>query len=283
MNVDIQLGEPRIFSLDPRLTGEDLLRRAEERKTASLGTGIGGLLQRPKSEDVVLVATQRRLEPFWHVACHAHYVYDRTRTYTIPSSAPDVRAVTLLGEDFAVVQSGKAPAAFAVSLMEHCTDDIRDEVFVDGQTGAAMGNAATLISGPRTEVTDPATLGADETIVVPPEQRASAIVRQLLAKMLRPLQADTVHEEALAMDHIELFYRPIVAYEFHLPAKDRRGVVEVDALTGEVKTATSLKMQITRRVSRDALFDIGADTVGLLVPGGSIAVKLVRVALDRGY
>ena len=36
-------------------------------------------------------------------------------------------------------------------------------------------------------------------------------------------------------------------------------------------------------VSRDALFDIGADTVGLLVPGGSIAVKLARVALDRTY
>jgi hypothetical protein len=281
--VDIQLGEPRIYSLDPRLPAEDLQRRAEERKTASLGTGLGGLLSRPKPEDVVLIATQRRLEPFWHVDCHARYVYDRTRNYTIPSSAPDVRGVTLLGEDFPVVQSGKAPAAFMVSLMEHCTEDIRDEVFVDGQTGAAVGNGASLSTGPRTEVTDPATLGEDETIVVPPEQRASAIVRQLLAKMLRPLQADTVHEESLAMDHIELFYRPIVAFEFHLPAKDRRGVVEVDALTGEARTASSLKMQISRRVSRDALFDIGADTVGLLVPGGSIAVKLARVALDKGY
>jgi hypothetical protein len=269
--------------LEPRLAVDDLRRRAEERKTASLGTGIGGLLSRPKSEEVVLVATQRRIEPFWHVDCHAHYVYDRTRTYTIPSSAPDVRAVTLLGEHYQVVQSGKAPAAFAVSLMEHCTDDIRDEVFVDGQTGGAVGNGASLIGGPRTEITDPATLGEDETIVVVPEQRASAIVRQLLAKMLRPLQADTVHEESLSMDHIELFYRPIMAYEFHLPAKDRRGVVEVDALTGEAKTASSLKMQITRRVSRDALFDIGADTVGLLVPGGGIAIKLARVALDKGY
>jgi hypothetical protein len=281
--VDIQLGEPRIFSLDPRFPVEELQRRAEEKKTASLGSGIGGLLSRPKSEDVVLLATQRRVEPFWHVDCHAHYVYDRTRTYTIPASAPDVRAVTVLGEDFAVVQSGKAPAAFMVSLMEHCTDDIRDEVFVDGQTGAAVGNGAALITGPRTEIMDPAALGEDETIVVPPEQRASAIVRQLLAKMLRPLQADVVHEESLAMDHIELFYRPILAFEFHLPAKDRRGVVEVDGLTGETRTASSLKMQITRRVSRDALFDIGADTVGLLVPGGSIAVKLARVALDKGY
>ena len=46
-----------------------------------------------------------------------------------------MRSVTLLGADFPVVQSGKAPAAFMVALLEHCTDDIRDEVFVDGQTG----------------------------------------------------------------------------------------------------------------------------------------------------
>jgi hypothetical protein len=36
-------------------------------------------------------------------------------------------------------------------------------------------------------------------------------------------------------------------------------------------------------VSREALFDIGADTIGLLVPGGSIAVKVARVALDKSY
>jgi hypothetical protein len=35
------------------------------------------------------------------------------------------------------------------------------------------------------------------------------------------------------------------------------------------------------RVTRDALFDIGADTVGLLVPGGGIAVKVARLAIDQ--
>jgi hypothetical protein len=60
--------------------------------------------------------------------------------------------------------------------------------------------------------------------------------------------------------------------------------VEVDALTGEARTATALKVShLTRMVSKDALFDIGADTVGLIVPGGSIAVKLARVAIDRSY
>jgi hypothetical protein len=233
---------------------------------------------------VVLAASQRRVEPFWHVACTAHYVYDRTRMYSVPASAGDVRSVTFLGRDFPVMSSGKAPAAFALEVLEHCTEDFRDELFVDGLTGAAMGSGPAIVGGPRTEVPDPSVLAAEETLVVAPEQRASAIVRQLLAKLLRPLQADTVFEESLAVEALELYYRPIWAFEFHHPAKDKRGVVEVDALTGEARTATALKVSsLTRMVSRDALFDIGADTVGLIVPGGSIAVKLARVAIDRSY
>jgi hypothetical protein len=282
--VDISLGEPRIYGLESRLAFEELRRRAEEKKTGALGSGIGGLLQRPKAEDVQLVASQRRVEPLWHVACTAHYVYDRTRLYSVPASASDVRSVTLLGSDFPVVPSGKGAAAFGVEVLEHCVDDVRDELYVDGVTGSPLANGPATIAGTRTEVTDPNELAADETIVIAPEQRASAIVRQLLARLLKPLQADTVFEESLAVEALELFYRPIWAFEFRLAAKDRSGVVEVDALTGDVRTATSLKVsQLTRMVSREALFDIGADTVGLIVPGGSIAVKLARVAIDRSY
>jgi hypothetical protein len=31
----------------------------------------------------------------------------------------------------------------------------------------------------------------------------------------------------------------------------------------------------------DALFDIGSDTAGMLVPGGSVAVKLGRIAARK--
>ena len=44
---------------------------------------------------MVLAASQRRVEPFWHVACTAHYAYDRTRMYSVPASAGD-----LWGTDF---------------------------------------------------------------------------------------------------------------------------------------------------------------------------------------
>ena len=282
--MDISLGEPRIYGLNPRLPADELRRKAEEKKTGALGSGLGGFLQRPKPEEVELLAVQQRMEPFWHVACTAHYVYDRSRMYTVPSSASDVRSVTFGGADFPVIQSGKNPPAFAFEVMEHCTEDHRDELFVDGLTGSSMGSGQALVAGPRIEVPEPAALGVDETLVVAPEQRASAIVRQLLAKLLKPLQADTVFEEALAVEALELYFRPIVAFEFHMPSKGKRGVVEVDALTGETHNANALRVSsLTRHVSKDALFDIGADTVGLIVPGGSIAVKLARLAIDRNY
>jgi hypothetical protein len=183
-----------------------------------------------------------------------------------------------------VVGAGKAPASFGFEALEHCTQDVREVLFVDGITGSSVSGADDLITARRTEIAETSLLAEDDTLVIAPEQRASAIVRQLLAKLMRPLQADTVFEESLSVEALELFYRPIWAFEFHHKGKDKRGVVEVDGLTGEVKTATSLKVShLTRMVSRDALFDIGADTVGLIVPGGSIAVKLARVAIDRSY
>jgi hypothetical protein len=281
--VDVQITGQRVFALDERLSFEDIRQRAMDKRTTAFGGGIGGLLQRPKSDDVVLVASQRRVEPFWHVSCRARYVYDRTRDYTVPTSAGDVRAVSVGGQEIVVASSGRAGPSFGLTVLEHCREEFVDELYVEGVSGAAFADGAGLAGGARTEVMDLAGLAANDTVVVAPEHRASSVVRQLLAKMLRPLQADTVSEEALHIEALELFYRPVWAFEFHWTTKDRRGVVEVDALTGQSTQAASLAGQLTRVISKEALFDIGADTIGLLVPGGSIAVKVARVALDRSY
>jgi hypothetical protein len=281
--VDVQITGQRVFALDERLSFEDIRQRAMDKRTTAFGGGIGGLLQRPKSDDVVLVASQRRVEPFWHISCRARYVYDRTRDYTVPTSAGDVRAVSVGGQEIVVASSGRAGPSFGLTVLEHCREEFVDELYVEGVSGAAFADGAGLAGGARTEVMDLAGLAANDTVVVAPEHRASSVVRQLLAKMLRPLQADTVSEEALHIEALELFYRPVWAFEFHWTTKDRRGVVEVDALTGQSTQAASLAGQLTRVISKEALFDIGADTIGLLVPGGSIAVKVARVALDRSY
>ena len=81
---------------------------------------------------------------------------------------------------------------------------------------------------------------------VPPEQRASFVVRQLLTGMLKPLQADVVHEESITFEQIDLYYRPWWAFEFHWKVKDKKGVVELDAVTGEMRNSQALMARLSR-------------------------------------
>ena len=59
-------------------------------------------------------------------------------------------------------------------------------------------------------------------------------------------------------------------------------IIEFDALTGEINTGgKKLKDQIKGILNSDLLFDVTADAVGTIVPGGSIAVKLFKAVVDR--
>ncbi len=281
--MDIELGSQRILTLEEREGVDALRQRAMDKRTQAFGTGLGSLLQRAKAEEIDLVTTQRRLEPFWHVVGRAHYVYDRRREYPVVASAPEVHEVTLHDTTYPVVDAGRNARTFTLSVVEHCREEIAHDVTVDARTGAPVPDAAAVLAGSHREVTDPATLAEGDTIVVPPEHRASFVVRKLLSEMLKPVQADTIIEETLTLETTDLVYRPIWAFEFHWRPKDRRGVVEIDAVTGAVRAGGSLLPQLGKVITRDALFDIGADTIGLLVPGGSIAVKVARAALDKSY
>lgn len=276
IGMDIQLADQHIFRLDDRLTPEEIRQRAMDRRTGAFGGGLGGLLQRPKADDIELVASQRRLEPFWHVACSAVYVYDRSRDYTVPASGPQVRELTVQGGTYAVNPGG----SFVLPTVEHCREEFHHALFLDGVTGAPVADAAGIIGGQRHEVADLDALAAESDIVVAPEQRASFVVRQLLTDVLKPVQADSVTEESITFEQVDLYYRPWWAFEFHWRTKDKRGVVELDAVTGEVRNSHALMDKLSRTVTRDSLFDIGADTVSLLVPGGGIAVKMAKMAIE---
>jgi hypothetical protein len=164
--------------------------------------------------------------------------------------------------------------------LEHCRDEFRHEVFLDGMSGAPVDDGPAAIDNPKHEVEDPTSLAADGTIVVPPEQRASFVVRKALSEVMKPVQADRILEEGIALEITDLFYRPVRAYEFSWQGRGKNGVIEIDTITGQFRQGKPLLGQIRGMLSRDLLFDVGADTVGLFVPGGSIAVKLAKAAMD---
>lgn len=276
--MDIALADQHIFVLDDRLTPDDVRQRAMDRRTGAFGSGLGNLLQRPKADDIELVNSQRRLEPFWHVGGRALYVYDRAHEYTVPASGAEVREVTVHGEVHPVKAGG---GAFVLPTIEHCRSEFHEELYIDGVSGTPVADATAIVSGPRQEVADLGAAAETNTIVVPPTQHASSLVRQLLASMFKPIRADAISEESMTLEHIDLYYRPWWAFEFRWQSKDKRGVVEIDAVTGQLRQGKTLMAQVQRAVSRDTLFDIGADTVSLLVPGGGIAVKVAKLAIDH--
>lgn len=277
--MEIQLGDERLLLLEERLTGDDLEARAMEKRTSAIGSGLGSLLQRPKPDEVTLIGRQRRLMPFWHVRATSHYVYERSRDYTVPGSAPEVTAVTVNGQRYELDQRLGAQPAFRMVTLEHCRNEFVSESFTDGTTGAVVADGPQAISGPKSEVGDPQTLAAEETIVVRPEQRASFVVRKTLADVMKPMQADKILEETLVLETTDLYYRPVWAFEFSW--RDKHGVIEIDTISGQTHTGKEMLGQIKGILTRDVLFDVGADTIGLFVPGGSIAVKLAKAAIDH--
>lgn len=274
--MEVTLAAEKLYVLEERLTVDEVVQRAMDRRTGALGS----LLSKPKPEEVTLLNRQRRLEPFWHVAGHATYVYERNRDYSVPASASDVEAVTINGTRYDGQIAGNS-RSFKIATREHCKAEFRSESFINGLTGQPIPEGAQLVTGPRSEVTDPATIGTDDTIVVPPEHRASYVVRALMSEIMKPVQADQVMEESVTLEATDLFYRPIWAFEFAWAAKGKQAIVEVDSVTGQIAAGKALMGQMKAMVNRDLLFDIGADTVGLIVPGGSIAVKLAKAAMDQ--
>lgn len=281
--MEISLAAEKAYHFIPQVT-LDIARDRVEQKKASLVAGtVGALLSRPKPEEIQLASVESRLEAFWLVTVSARTAYDRSRTFTVAASGPDVVKVSVAGQELAVDPRAKGGPAFALAGTEHCLQEQRLTQTFDSLSGERV-DLSRYLSFPKTEITDLAAFAPEGVLAVPPQVRATAVVRQVLAEVVKPVQnAQVIHEERVDVEAIDLNFRPVYALEYEWTAKNKRSVVEFDALTGEMRTGgRKLSDQIKGLVTRDLLFDVTADAVGMLVPGGGIAVKLVKAVVDRG-
>ena len=279
--MEISLSNERAFQLLPQIDPERAQALVEEKKANLVAGMVGALLSRPKPEDIRLVYSERRLEPFWHVAVHLRTVYDRNRSYAVPVGGAEVKRVTVMARTLAVDGLAKGGPSFALEGIEHCEEDLRVSQAFDGEGNPKPG-LVKLLDSPKREIADLSEFKPEGVIVVLPQSRASAVVRQVMSEVLRPVKAQVILEERADVEAIDLYFRPAYAYEFLWVVKDKRVIVEMDALSGEMRTGgKTLKDRLQSVVTRDFLFDVTADAVGMIVPGGGIAVKLVKAGVDR--
>lgn len=277
--MDIQVADQRILLFSDEISPSEAEEIAWEKKVSVFDTvsKVVSFLSRPKDDDFELVYQEHRYQPFWHVVAKSKYVYDRTANYQVPSKGPEVKSVTLQGQDYQA-QNGH----IHLSVMEHCSSEEREEVLIDGVTGKNDHELSKYLSlSPKVAKGELEKLVPKKSILVPPQARVSGIMRQTLSKMIKGIQADKIIEENVEVACVDLYYRPVYAFQYRWISKNKEAIIEVDGLTGEIKSGLRVfKEYLGTVLDQNFLFDLGADAAGMFIPGGSIAVKVAKRYLD---
>ena len=287
--MDVHLARTHIYALNPTLDFEAAKQQAIDKRLGIVAGGLGALLSRPKPDEVELIYSEIRFEPFWYVTCATRYVFERNKEFTVPVSGVEVRRVTILGQEFEVAGQeqpaqpallkqlgiGGAARTFSLSGVEHCVDESRQERVVDAATGQTAQTVFEYVNKDKTEVTDLNELLSGEALVVPPQTKSTQIVKSVLAAMLKPVQADKILEESTRIETLDLYFRPIYAFEFAWKPKNKTGVAEFDAVIGALTSGKALHAKSEKPVSREGLFDLNADTVTSILPSATTNVRLI--------
>jgi hypothetical protein len=275
--MEINLGDERIVELQAVYSPAQIQEKALAKRADIFGQVIK-LIQRPNPEDIEITATQKRLEPFWFSTASARYVYDRRHTYRVETS-PEVQSVTVYGNEHPV--TGERGKAFQMDAVEHCVEEFRRELILEAMRGQEA-DLGKYLNYPQRTAPDMAALEQNDTLVVLPEVRGSFVVRKLVALLMKTFQADQIHEEKIDVEQVTLFYRPVYAIEYVWKSKQKKQAMEFDALTGEFRAESGeIKKRVARVLENDALFDIGADVIGTVLPGANVVVKLGRLAARK--
>lgn len=267
--MDINVGDQKIFALDDPLGMEGAGKKAEELKGQAFGT-LDKLLFLSRNDETHLRYIEKRYEPFWHLHYSTHIEYERQQRYAF-EVGPVVQTVVIDGREYRP-RSGKC----TLQGLERCVEDLSAAAFVDAVTGEHR-TFARHVAASRTGISGTEELESGDAIVVPPRVKASSLTRTIIAGMLRPVTADHIAVEKILIDTLHLYFRPVYAFEYFWPSKQKTATLELDAVTLEFRHGgVTLKQKMREVFSEHDLFDLGADVVDLIVPGGGIAVKLAR-------
>lgn len=278
--MDIYLCKESAFHHFPQVSVEVAIDRLDQKKVQLVSGPLGSIFSRTKPDDIELVSVENRLEAYWVIKVHLRTVYERNRTYLLPISGSEIEYVTIHGQDVTATTDSKGNASISLNGVEHCLEEFQQSFGFDGE-GKEI-NLSRYQTFPKTEVLELENFAPEGVLVIPPKALASTVVRSMLSKVIKPIDAQIIHEERIDIEALEINFRPVYAMEYHWIPKNKTVVLEFDALTGEIlgqgkKMGDTVKEVLTP----EFLFDVTAVTAGALVPGGSIAVKLVKVAYEH--
>ena len=268
--VNLGVAESRMLVLTGEKSFDEMKELAWNKKTTAF-SGLKNILSRPKPEDIHITHSEKQYKPFWHVVFSTNLEYKRKQDYQIKIKDKSVRSVNIFGEDLEVDASGN----LVVQGIEHCVEETSKELFVDATTEAEH-DMLKYMEMPVRDIQETEELDGEDVIVVQPKIKAAYIVRKLLAEMLKPLDADEILDETVNITTLDLYFRPLYAFEYTWEPKNKHNVLEFDGLTGEFQSGKVLREKMAELFDEEVLFEIGSEVAGVIVPGGSIPVKILQ-------
>lgn len=275
--MNVELAEERVLFHPDRFNMDHAEGRAWSQRMEAFGTlaKLSGFLNKPRDEDFELVYRERRYQPYFRIVAGALYVYERDRTYEVPV-APEVKSVKLCGQDFPV-----ATSRISITGMESCREEVKTEALFDGVTKALDSSLAEYLKFDAQVVAQDelGTFAPEGVILVPPQAKSSVLLRDVLAGVIKRIEADEVLEEKVRVETIDLYYRPVYAFRYRWQGKE--AVIEFDALTGEARPGGATFEQYLGKVLEPKfLLDVGVETANIFFPGAKLAQIVVEKGVD---
>lgn len=272
--IEIDNSAIKIFMFDEVYPRRAAQEQAEKKKVNAFGLMAKfNPLNRPKDETVLLAKEELRFEPMWHVTARREVDYSCELIYPVPVNNPYAQSI-LLDEEHYEVSRQNDKGRIELSVIENCHRKLDYDAFIDGlQRNIKASVLDSYIK--RYKFTEVNEVTHEDALV--PLVPLAAVLEQAKARLHgEAINAHTIQSDLLNIERAHLFFRPVFAFEYIWTSGDKKGVIEVDGLTGEViENGQWFKDKINQVMTRDMLFEITADVAGNLIPGGGIAVKVI--------
>lgn len=222
-----------------------------------------------KKSEALVIHSEKRYEPFWHICAESYLEYKRQTVYQFDVN-PEVRSITFCSTTIDI--EGANPVC-QFTAEDHCVEQASREITRDAVENKGKG-LELYIGYPSREIQETEELMGENKVVIPARIKASYLIRELIKELLKPIHADRVIEEMISIHRIVLYFRPIYAFELLDTASGQKGVLEVDAITGDVKKGKIFKTELKELISEDILFELGEELVGKVIPGVGLGMAI---------
>jgi len=268
-NIKVQ-GE-KLMVFEDNLGWEKVRELAGKHKVKAFGM-VSNFLFKPKEEDIEIVYEEKRYEAFWHIVGNSYFEYKRKVIYKVPVETV-VDDVEFMVKNHKV---NKADNTFEISGIEHCRENYREEVMVDAHTDQPK-EYTPYLKYPSKVISSTDELTSDGTNAVNLETKASFLVRKIVNSLVKPIKADEVLDEKIAIEELSLYFFPIYTFEYHWKTKDKKVLVEFDGVTGEMRKGRKLTDKLRNSFTTEELFDFAKEAANFF-PGVGLAMMAGRKA-----